>query len=50
MKLVSAKLPEAQIEGLDELVGMKLYQSRSAAIRVAIRDMLKRKLWEECSK
>lgn len=46
MKLVTAKLPEAQVEGLDELVGMRMYQSRSDAIRAAIRDMLKRELWE----
>jgi Arc/MetJ-type ribon-helix-helix transcriptional regulator len=46
LKLVTAKLPEAQVEGLDELVGMKFYPSRSAAIRAAIRDMLRRELWE----
>ena len=46
MTLVSVKLLERQVKGLDKLVGMKLYPSRSAAIRVAIRDMLKRELWE----
>lgn len=45
MKLVTVKLPEALIEGLDELVGSGLYPSRSAAIRTAVRDMLKRELW-----
>jgi Arc/MetJ-type ribon-helix-helix transcriptional regulator len=46
VKLVTAKLSEAQIDGLDKLVRMELYRSRSAAIRAAIRDLLKRELWE----
>jgi Arc/MetJ-type ribon-helix-helix transcriptional regulator len=45
MKLVTVKLPEALIDGLDELVRSALYPSRSAAIRTAVRDMLKRELW-----
>ncbi len=45
MRLVSVKLPEALIEGLDELVKIGLYPSRSAVIRTAARDMLKRELW-----
>lgn len=45
MKLVTVKLPEALIDGLDELVRSRLYPSRSAAIRTAVRDMLKRELW-----
>jgi len=45
MKLVTAKLPEALIEGLDELTRSGMYPSRSAAIRSAVRDMLKRELW-----
>jgi Arc/MetJ-type ribon-helix-helix transcriptional regulator len=46
LNLVTAKFPKAQVEGLDELVRMKLYPSRSAAIRAAVRDLLKRELWE----
>jgi antitoxin ParD1/3/4 len=45
MKLVSVKIPEAQIDGVEKLVNVGLYQSRSAAIRVAIRDLLKKELW-----
>ena len=45
MKLVTVKLPEALIEGLDELVKSTMYPSRSSAIRAAVRDMLKRELW-----
>jgi Arc/MetJ-type ribon-helix-helix transcriptional regulator len=45
MKLVSVKLPEALIDGLEELVKSAMYPSRSAAIRTAVRDMLKNELW-----
>ncbi|MFH0897030.1 MAG: ribbon-helix-helix domain-containing protein [Candidatus Bathyarchaeota archaeon] len=45
MKLVTVKLPEALIGGLDELVSSGMYPSRSSAIRAAVRDMLKRELW-----
>jgi Arc/MetJ-type ribon-helix-helix transcriptional regulator len=45
MKLVSAKLPEQLTAGLDELVSSGMYPNRSAAIRAAVRDMLKQELW-----
>ena len=45
MRLVTVKLPEALIKGLDELVKNGMYPSRSAAIRTAVRDMLKKELW-----
>lgn len=45
MKLVTLLLPEAYIEGLDELVRENMYPSRSAAMRIAIRDLLKKELW-----
>jgi len=45
MKLVTVKLPEALVEGINELVAVGLYPSRSAAIRSAVRDMLKKELW-----
>ena len=45
LKLVTVLLPEAYLEGLDELVRASMYPSRSAAIRSAVRDMLKRELW-----
>jgi len=46
MKLVTVLLPEAHLEGLDELVRANMYPSRSAAIRSAVRDLLKKELWE----
>ena len=45
MRLVTVKLPELFVEGLDQLVRMGRYSSRSEAIRVAIRDLLRRELW-----
>ncbi len=45
MKLVTVKLPEALIQGIDELVRSGMYPSRSAAIRAAVRDLLRRELW-----
>ncbi|MEM1531177.1 MAG: ribbon-helix-helix domain-containing protein [Candidatus Bathyarchaeia archaeon] len=47
MKLVTVLLPEAYLEGLDELVRRNMYPSRSAAIRSAVRDLLKRELWSK---
>jgi Arc/MetJ-type ribon-helix-helix transcriptional regulator len=46
MKLVTVLLPEAYLEGLDELVRANMYPSRSAAIRSSVRDLLKKELWE----
>ncbi|OYT37335.1 MAG: CopG family transcriptional regulator [Desulfurococcales archaeon ex4484_58] len=45
MRLVTVKLPEIYVEGLDELVKIGRYSSRSEVIRVAIRDLLKKELW-----
>ncbi len=47
MKLVTVHLPEAYVNGLEKLVEMKHYPNKSEAIRVAIRDLLKRELWEK---
>ena len=46
LKLVTVLLPEAYLEGLDELVRANMYQSRSSVIRSAVRDLLKKELWE----
>ena len=46
MKLVTVKMPDTYIEGLDELVKSGRYSSRSEAIRVAVRDLLRRELWQ----
>jgi Arc/MetJ-type ribon-helix-helix transcriptional regulator len=45
LKLVTAKIPEAQVTDLDELVRMGMYRSRSAAIRAAVRDLMHHELW-----
>lgn len=45
MKLVTVHLPSEFLYGLDELVRMQKYPTRSEAIRVAIRDLLKDELW-----
>jgi metal-responsive CopG/Arc/MetJ family transcriptional regulator len=46
MKLVTLHIPETYVEGLEKLVDSNLYPNRSEAIRIAIRDLLKRELWE----
>lgn len=50
MKIVTVKLPEAYLEGIDMLVDAGIYTSRSEAIRVAIRDLLKKEVWGENEK
>lgn len=45
MRLVTVKLPKALVEGIDELIQAGLYQSRSAAIRTAVRELLRKELW-----
>jgi antitoxin ParD1/3/4 len=47
MKLVTVLLPEAYLEGLDELVRSNMYPSRSSVIRSAVRDLLRKELWEK---
>jgi len=46
LRILTVHLPDAYIEGLNRLVDLKLYPNRSEAIRVAIRDLLRRELWE----
>ena len=45
MRLVTVKMPEAYVEAIDELVRKGRFTSRSEAIRVAIRELLRRELW-----
>ena len=47
MNLVTVKMSDIYVNGLDKLVEVGMYPSRSEAIRVAIRDLLKRELWPE---
>jgi len=46
LKILTVHLPDAYIEGLNKLVDLKFYPNRSEAIRVAIRDLLRKELWE----
>ncbi|NVM55544.1 MAG: type II toxin-antitoxin system ParD family antitoxin [Candidatus Helarchaeota archaeon] len=45
MKTISVNIPVAFVKGLEELVKIGLYANRSEAIRVAIRDLLKKELY-----
>ncbi len=45
LKLVTVKLPEKLVVDVDQLVAAGIYHNRSDAIRVAVRDMLRRELW-----
>ncbi len=45
MKTISVNIPEIHLKGLEELVQKGLYANRSEAIRNAIRDLLKRELY-----
>lgn len=46
MKTISVNIPQAFLNGLEELVQNGLYANRSEAIRVAVRDLLKRELYQ----
>jgi len=45
MKLITVKMPEIYVDGIDELVKNGRYSSRSEVIRTAIRELLKQELW-----
>ncbi len=47
MRLITVKMSELYVSGVDKLVEMGLYPSRSEVIRVAIRDLLMRELWRD---
>ncbi|MGC9071544.1 MAG: ribbon-helix-helix domain-containing protein [Acidilobus sp.] len=47
MKLVTVKMPDLYVRGIDELVKEEKYSNRSEVIRVAVRELLKRELWGE---
>ena len=50
MRLITVKLPEALVEGIDELVRAGMYPSRSAVVRAAVRDLLKSELWQQIAR
>lgn len=45
MRLITVKVPEVYVRGIDDLVRSGRYSNRSEAIRAAIRELLKRELW-----
>lgn len=45
MRLVTVKMPEIYVKGIEELVAAGRYSSRSEVIRIAVRELLKRELW-----
>ncbi|TXT57640.1 MAG: putative nickel-responsive regulator [Candidatus Thorarchaeota archaeon] len=47
MQLVTVKMSELYVDGLDKLVEKGMYPSRSEAIRVAVRDLLMKELWPQ---
>ena len=47
MKIISVQLPQSMIHGLDALVKRGVFPNRSEAIRVAIRELLKKELYRE---
>jgi Arc/MetJ-type ribon-helix-helix transcriptional regulator len=47
MRLITVKMSDIYVKGLDKLVEIGMYPSRSEAIRVAVRDLLRRELWSD---
>jgi Arc/MetJ-type ribon-helix-helix transcriptional regulator len=47
MRLIAVHLPDRIVSDIEELVNKGLYPNRSEAIRIAIRDLLKRELWDQ---
>ena len=43
--MVCIKIPKLYLQGIDALIERGLFNSRSEAIRVAVRDLLRRELW-----
>lgn len=47
MRLIAVHLPDRILDDIQKLVENDLYPNRSEAIRIAIRDLLKRELWDQ---
>ena len=46
MRLVTVKMPEIYVKAIDELVKNGRYASRSEAVRVAIRELLRQEIFQ----
>ncbi|HJX24357.1 MAG TPA: ribbon-helix-helix domain-containing protein [Candidatus Bathyarchaeia archaeon] len=44
MKIITLHIPEAYLQGLDELIDQSSYPNRAEAIRLAVRDIGERTL------
>ena len=42
MKLVTLNIPQAYLDGIEQLVEQEIYPNRSETIRIAIRDFLRK--------
>lgn len=45
LRLITVKMPELYLEGIDELVRIGKYRNRSEVIRIAVRELLRQELW-----
>lgn len=46
MKIISVQLPQGLIKAMDQLVRQGVYPNRSEIIRTAIRELLKKELYQ----
>ena len=42
MKLVTLNIPQAYLDGIEQLVEQEIYPNRSETIRIAVRDFLRK--------
>ncbi len=45
LRIITVKMPDIYLEGIDELVRIGKYRNRSEVIRVAVRELLRKELW-----
>ncbi len=45
MQLVTFLLPETYLEGIERLVELGCFESRSEAVRLAVKEIIRRELW-----
>jgi len=46
MKIISVQIPQGLLKGMDQLVKQGAYPNRSEVIRAAIRELLKKELYQ----
>ena len=45
LRIITVKMPDIYLEGIDELVKIGKYRNRSEVIRIAVRELLRKELW-----